>query len=521
MKKKNLNSILTLLVCLLPCLFQTSASAEIVYDSLLTSQTSGIIIREIGNTVTLTGNKRFITSFTVNAGVGSSNIGKTNGYILRFYLPTAPSDYPGKLFWQSPPNTVEMTGGVQGITFDVPYIRVPDTFIFSVMQAGDAYFPLCDGPTVGSSPDYRWSNLRRSTSSSNHLQARIEAHDRTDARLLGYIDHSAWCGIGGEDYYSMEFGMRLGGYWDMFGPSFCGVTEWDEGSHLQLQATDLPEAVDYLTNGVDQTFRVSAEFTSKGNLESDTIVKSPGIADGYPDFYGCIITDFVLKIDNIIIDHDTPDWTYFTSDVIWEIWGFEKSQDLNRDGKVNMLDFSILASAWNSEPGQSNWNPICDINLPEDNQINLYDLQQFCSNWLYGCASGFEENFETGDFSLYNWQHSGNAAWNIVSDIVYEGTYAAKSGVITDSQQSTLQVDIDVDKDYISFYRKVSSESSFDYLRFYIDDVEQNKWSGEIGWSQETFPVTTGPHTFKWAYTKDGSVSTGSDCAWLDQIKIQ
>lgn len=503
--------------------FQSLASAEVVYDSLPTSQTSAIFINDIGNTVTLSGNKRFVTSFTVNVGSRTIDIGKTNDYILRFYVPSAPDDYPGKLIWQSPPKTgVEMTGEVESITFELPYVRVPETFIYSIMQAGDGYFTLCGGPIIGSSPDYCWTNLTKGNlAGSNHLQVRIEAQARPDAMLLGWVNDNGWCGIGAEDHYTMRFEMKLGGYWDRFGPSFYGVTEWDEGSFLQMEATNLPEAVDYLTNGVDESVRVLAEFTSNGNVESDTIVKSPGIAEGYPDFYGCIITDFVLKLDNIIIDHSTPDVTYFTWDVTWEIWGIEKSADLNRDGKVNLLDFSILASAWNSQAGQPRWNPLCDIYLPEDNHINLYDLQQFCSDWLYGCYLGFEENFETGDFSLYDWQHSGDAYWNIVSDTVYEGTYAAKSGAITHNQLSTLQVEVDAEGEQITFFRKVSSESNYDYLRFYIDEVEQNKWSGNLSWSQESFPITPGPHTFKWSYTKDSSVSIGSDCAWLDQIKIE
>ncbi len=512
------------LVVLTALALQCIASADVVYDSLSATTTSWIVIREIGNTVTLSGNKRFVTSFTVNVATYSSDIGQMNDYILRFYMPTAPDDYPGKLFWQSPPKTnVEMIGGVQSITFEVPYIRVPDTFIFSIMQAGDSYFQLCSGPTIGSSPDYCWTNLRKfDIPGSNHLQVRIEAENRPDAVLLGTIRHDSSCGSGAEDLYSMEFEMRLGGYWDMFGPSFHGVTEWDEGSYLQLNAADLPEAADYLTNGVDETLRVLAEFSLTGNVESDTIVKSPGIAEGYPDLYGCIITDFGLKLDNIIIDHSTPGYTYFTWDVTWEIWGFAKSADINRDGVVNFHDFSILASAWDSQAGEANWNQLCDIYLPGDDQINLYDLQEFCSNWLSGSpVPGFDEDFETGDFSRYDWQHLGDANWNIVSDIVYEGTYAAKSGTITHDEQSTLQIDINVQGERITFYKKVSSESNFDYLRFYIDDVEQNKWSGELGWSQESFPVTPGPHTFKWIYTKDFIASAGSDCAWLDKIKIE
>jgi hypothetical protein len=503
--------------------FQVPVSAEIVYDSLSTTQTSAIGIRDIGNTVTLSGSKRFVTSFTVNVGVSNANIGKTNDYILRFYTPSGPNDYPGKLFWQSRPKTnVVLTGEPQSVTFDVPFVRVPNTFIYSIMQAGDGYFNMCEGPTVGSSPEYCWTNLTKEIfSSSNHLQVRIEAQNRPDAVLLGKIRHNSTCGIGGEDYYAMRFEMLLGGYWDMFGPSFYGVTERDEGSYLQIEAADIPEAVEYLTNDVNEGLEVMAEFGLQGNFESDTIVKSPGIAAGYPDLYGCVITDIGLKLDTIIINHNTPGWTYFTWDVTWEIWGIQKSPDLNRDGKVNFSDFAILASAWNSQQGQPNWNQLCDIHLPSDNQISVYDLAEFGTDWLYGCGAGFNENFETGNFSSYNWQHSGNASWTIVSSAPYEGIYAAKSGTITHNGTSSLEVQVNVEGTSISFYRKVSSESGFDYLRFYIDGAEQNKWSGTVNWSQVSFPVTPGLHTFKWSYTKDLSVSSGSDCAWLDQIKIE
>jgi hypothetical protein len=389
------------------------------------------------------------------------------------------------------------------------------------MQAGDSYFTLCGGPVTGNSPEYHWTNLTYSTfPGSNHLQVKIETQDRADASLLGTIHHSSTSGIGGEDYYSMGFEMRLGGYWNLFGPSFYGVTEWDKGSYLQIDGADLPDAVAYLSNGVDESLRVLAEFTSKGNVESDTIVKSPGIASGHPDLYGCVISDFGLQLDNIVIDHSTPGWTYYTHDVTWEIWGIEKTADFNKDGKINMADFSILSSAWETQAGQTNWNMLCDLELPWNNQIDVNDLQLFCASWFDDGSSVLEENFETGDFSLYNWQHSENTSWSVASDEVSDGTYAAKSGNIADSEQSTLQIEIDVDGEVISFFKKVSSESYFDYFRFYIDGVEQDAWSGEIGWSQETFPVTPGTHIFKWSYTKDSSFSSGSDCAWIDQILI-
>lgn len=129
------------------------------------------------------------------------------------------------------------------------------------------------------------------------------------------------------------------------------------------------------------------------------------------------------------------------------------------------------------------------------------------------------EDFETGDFSSYGWEFSGNADWTIDQSNPYEGVYSAKSGNIGDEQTSNLEVTLNVTADdEISFFRKVSSESGYDYLRFYIDGSQQDEWSGEQGWEEFTYPVSVGEHTFKWEYYKDYTVSSGSDCGWIDFI---
>jgi len=129
------------------------------------------------------------------------------------------------------------------------------------------------------------------------------------------------------------------------------------------------------------------------------------------------------------------------------------------------------------------------------------------------------ENFETGDFSLFDWQ-MGSYAWEIDDAGAYEGTYSAVSQDINDGQTATITVTMDVASDgEISFYKKVSSESGWDYLKFYINNQEQDSWAGEVTWSQETYSVTAGTNVeFKWEYDKDGSVSNGSDCGWIDYI---
>ncbi len=131
------------------------------------------------------------------------------------------------------------------------------------------------------------------------------------------------------------------------------------------------------------------------------------------------------------------------------------------------------------------------------------------------------EDFETGDFSSFEWEFGGDADWAITTSTVYEGTYSAKSGTIGDQSESELILDVEVVSDgEISFYYKVSSEATYDYLRFYIDGTQMGEWEGDTGWEQVSYDVSAGTHTFKWAYEKDYSVSGGQDCAWIDWIEL-
>ncbi len=129
------------------------------------------------------------------------------------------------------------------------------------------------------------------------------------------------------------------------------------------------------------------------------------------------------------------------------------------------------------------------------------------------------EDFESGGFTQFAWTQGGNQPWTITNIEPFEGVYSAKSGTITHSQKSDLMLQMNVPAvDSISFYYKVSSESGYDYLKFFIDATSVGEWAGTVAWTKAAFPVTAGNHTFKWEYMKDGSVSSGSDCAWLDYI---
>ena len=134
---------------------------------------------------------------------------------------------------------------------------------------------------------------------------------------------------------------------------------------------------------------------------------------------------------------------------------------------------------------------------------------------LYAIPDG---TFENGEYES-SWNLSGNNNWVIDDVTVYSGNYSARSGSIYDDQTSLLSISLFVqDNSEISFYQKVSSETDYDYLRFYIDSLLQDSWSGNGSWEFETFNVESGFHTFKWEYYKDGGVSSFQDCVWIDEI---
>ncbi|MFP4664416.1 MAG: C25 family cysteine peptidase [Bacteroidales bacterium] len=138
------------------------------------------------------------------------------------------------------------------------------------------------------------------------------------------------------------------------------------------------------------------------------------------------------------------------------------------------------------------------------------------------------ETWESEDFLTYDWENDENNPWIIVTDEVYEGEHASKSGDITHDQTSALTINLDVTTaGEVSFFKKVSCEAGeewwgsyywYDNLAFYIDDNLEGQWDGEVDWSQESYPVSTGQHELKWEYVKDAVESGGQDAAWIDDI---
>ncbi|MCK4761425.1 MAG: M6 family metalloprotease domain-containing protein, partial [Candidatus Aminicenantes bacterium] len=137
------------------------------------------------------------------------------------------------------------------------------------------------------------------------------------------------------------------------------------------------------------------------------------------------------------------------------------------------------------------------------------------TNYITVSAPPADEIGEAVDYSS-TFTKSGSANWYKDTGTYYYGGDSAASGTITHNQSTTIETNVTVGTTQaVKFYWKVSSESNYDFLRFYIDGVLQEQISGTVDWTQVSYNIGAGTHTLKWTYYKDGSVSSGSDRGWV------
>ena len=133
---------------------------------------------------------------------------------------------------------------------------------------------------------------------------------------------------------------------------------------------------------------------------------------------------------------------------------------------------------------------------------------------------GFNETFDPGYFNSHDWQMSGDADWIVTDEESHTGNHCAKSGAITHNESSSMSITQATQATEVSFFKRISSETNYDKLHFYVDGEDLGEWSGNLTWKEEKFYIQQGTHTFKWSYAKDYSVHLGQDCVWIDDINI-
>ena len=131
-------------------------------------------------------------------------------------------------------------------------------------------------------------------------------------------------------------------------------------------------------------------------------------------------------------------------------------------------------------------------------------------------------DFETGDFSQADFILPATYPWAVTTTNPHEGTYCMKStceGIASGLSEIEVTVDVPFEAAKMGFWVRTSTEANWDKFHFYIDGVEQgNELSGNNPYAYKEFAVTSGTHTYKWAYQKDSSVNSNDDCVYVDDI---
>ncbi len=243
------------------------------------------------------------------------------------------------------------------------------------------------------------------------------------------------------------------------------------------------------------------EFALGEIFVDDSAGNANGILDPGEDVF------MILQIENI--GHSLSPDTYI---------------GLSTDNDLITIEPSLLNVGLIPAQNQNNgaFNVIADGSI-ELGTIIDFDVILTSGSYMYQTSFDhsiglIKEDFETGDFSNFPWEFTGDADW-IISDGAYEGLYCARSGNIGNLSTTGLKIEVDViDDSEIKFWRTVSSEANYDYLKFYIDNNMMGQWSGDEGWAEESYNVAAGSHVFEWRYEKDTYVSGGTDCARVDFV---
>jgi fungalysin metallopeptidase (M36)/List-Bact-rpt repeat protein/fungalysin/thermolysin propeptide len=130
------------------------------------------------------------------------------------------------------------------------------------------------------------------------------------------------------------------------------------------------------------------------------------------------------------------------------------------------------------------------------------------------------DGFESGGFNALSWRQAGNVPWQVQTNVVSSGSFAAKSGVIANNQYSSLILTTNFGPGQGSFSYRVSSEANWATLGFYLDGVLLRQWSGNVPWATFAFPLTTGSHTLEWRYAKSVANVVGLDGAFIDNVNL-
>ncbi len=114
----------------------------------------------------------------------------------------------------------------------------------------------------------------------------------------------------------------------------------------------------------------------------------------------------------------------------------------------------------------------------------------------------------------------GNAAFTRTTSTNRDGTDAAASGTISDSQQSWMSTTVQGPAT-LTFWWQSDSENFYDPGTFLVNGQNVATISGNTSWMQVTQNLGPGSHVCTWLFSRDAIDGSGANRVWVDEVDLQ
>jgi hypothetical protein len=268
-------------------------------------------------------------------------------------------------------------------------------------------------------------------------------------------------------------------------------------------------------------------------------------------------------IPPVMPDSFEPDGTYLTSKLLGEGAGNVQDHNFNQGADNDWVNLSLTtgnryrvyiqnSGTHISQPSLKLFNTDgATVMASADDGNGFIEFKCFSSGTYY--ARFLDKSSMSGGYSTYQFglslvatppavplifadaldkpsqtfTHGGDAQWLAEDTITSDTIDAVESPLLTDSQSSYFETSVYVgpaQMGHFTFYYKVSSEESKDYLNFYLNGTLISSYSGEVNWTYYNnaafMLVPDATNVIRIEYVKDGSGSRGYDKAWIDQVTV-
>ncbi len=268
------------------------------------------------------------------------------------------------------------------------------------------------------------------------------------------------------------------------------------------------------------------------------------------------VNDWQLVFHGTEADADGDGWTNEEENLCGSMVNDPNStpDDVDGDGTCDAMDDDIDGDGWSNVSemacGTDAYDPLslpsadtdsdglCDsVDIDDDNDGIEDNMDAFPLDgqaWhdtdgdgladetykLVCCTYSLDEFEDIQLNSTFSWNLGAPPSWSLDNSSSSSGNASLRSGGISDNEASSISMTLFTESATGSFAYKVDSESDYDFLMFSVDGAQVESWSGDTGWTNYSFPLSAGTHTLQWTYSKDQSVSTGQDAAWIDNLNL-